>query len=111
MVPSPRLIGLTAAWTAASVSIVLFPSLWLLAAASFAGLAAAAIWDWLVVRGSPVRVRRELPERAHVGRSSEVALIISSSARYRLRADVLEQVPADLTADEPSFHEVDLRPG
>jgi uncharacterized protein (DUF58 family) len=110
IVPTPRLIALVAVWTTAAVLIVLLPSLWLVAGVALAALLLATVWDWWIVRAQPVLVRRELPERAHVGRSSEVTVVLSSAAGYPLRAEVLEQVFADLI-DEPSFHKIDLRPG
>lgn len=100
-----------AMWTMLCVLVVLWPPLWVLAGVSLAVLIGLALWDWLIVCSSRVGMRRELPERAHVGRASEIALLVTNEGRVRLRADVRDQVATDLTEVEPSFDGIELPPG
>jgi uncharacterized protein (DUF58 family) len=110
-VPAPRLLAAIALWTGSCVFVVVWPALWLPAAVSISGLALLALWDWSVLRSCPLLIRREPPERAHVGRVSEVVLVVCNRGRTRLRVEASDQPASDLGEVEPFFRAGDLQPG
>src|SRR5204862_362346 len=102
--PHRRLVGAAAAWTAAAMAVVAWPALWPALAGGLALLGALAAWDLaLLRRRPPLGLARRLPGRAFVGRAAEIALTLENPAREPVAVEVMDEVPADLAAEEPRF--------
>ena len=109
--PGRRLVGAAAAWTAASMAVVVWPALWPALAAGLALLGALVAWDLaLLRRRPPLGLARRLPERAFVGRAAEIALTVENLAREPVVVEVMDEVPIDLAAEEPRFTDVLVPP-
>ncbi len=97
-------MGAAAAWTAAAMAVVVWPALWPALAGGLALLGALAAWDLaLLRRRPPLGLARRLPGRAFVGCAAEIALTLENPAREPVSVEVMDEVPADLAAEEPRF--------
>src|SRR5207245_10568419 len=67
-------------------------------------LGALAAWH-LVRRGRrpPLGLARRLPGRAFVGREAEIGLTVENPGREPVAVELMDEVPADLAAEEPHF--------
>jgi uncharacterized protein (DUF58 family) len=102
--PARRLLVALAAWTAAATSAVLAPPLWPALAAALLALAALAAWDArLLRRSAALTAERGLPSRAFVGREAWLELRLSHAGPAALQANVLDELPRDVSAEEPRF--------
>jgi len=102
--PHRRLVGAAAAWTAGAMAVVAWPVLWPALAGGLALLGALAAWDLVLLRRRPpLGLARRLPGRAFVGRAAEIALTLENPAREPVSVEVMDEVPADLAAEEPRF--------
>jgi len=109
--PDPRLVRAAGAWTAGAVLAVVWPALAGPLVGAFAVLAALVVWDALALRRTgPVSVERLLPERAFVGRETAIELAIRNAGAVALRADVIDELPFDLAAEEARVSGLGLPP-
>src|SRR3989441_953203 len=96
--------GAAGAGTAAAMAVVVWPALWPALAGGLALLGALAAWDLtLLRRRPPLGLARRLPGRAFVGHAAEIALTLENPAREPVSVEVMDEVPADLAAEEPRF--------
>src|SRR5213594_491542 len=95
--PGRRLVRAAAAWTAAAMAVVVWPALWPALAGGLALLGALAAWDLVLLR------RRPPLGLAFVGRAAEIVLTLENPAREPVSVEVMDEVPADLAAEEPRF--------
>jgi uncharacterized protein (DUF58 family) len=94
------ILALAAAWWPA----LLLP----LAGGTLVLLALVAIDLALLRRIPSPQARRELPDRAFVGRPAEVVLRIHNEAAEPVRVDVVDELPPDLAPSDPSFASVSI---
>jgi len=86
------------------MAVVVWPALWPALAGGLALLGALAAWDLaLLRRRPPLGLARRLPGRAFVGCAAEIALTLENPAREPVSVEVMDEVPADLAAEEPRF--------
>jgi len=110
--PDRRLVRAAAAWTAAAVAAVVWPPLAGPLAGVFVLLAVLVLLDALALgRAGPVTARRLLPERAFVGRDTDIGLAIRNDGSAPLEVDVVAELPFDLIRDEAAFAALALSPG
>jgi uncharacterized protein (DUF58 family) len=109
LAPARRLVAAVAMWTGGAVLAVVWPALWGPLGGAIAVLAALVAYDATMLRrAGPVTVERVLPERAAVGRAAEVTIRVRNGGATALVADVVDELPRDLVADEPRFDAVTL---
>lgn len=112
MWPGDRLLGALVAGAALALAASAAPALvWPLAGAGALLLALVAVDARLLSRLAPVSLRRELPERAFVGRSDAAALVLAHPGPATRRVDVYEELPRDVATDDPEAHDLALPPG
>ena len=99
-------------WTATALLPVFLPALAAPVLGALAVLAALAGWDLLLLRHvRPVVCKRQLPERAFVGRAGEVALQLHYDGAHAVELEIVDELPGDLSATEPQFAAVTVAPG
>ena len=112
LAPGRRLVTAAAMWTGGAVLAVVWPALWGPLGGALAVLAALVAWDARIVRrAGPFTAERVLPERAAVGRAAEVTIRVRNGGATPLVADVVDELPRDLVAEEPRFDAVALPGG
>ncbi len=62
---------------------------------------ALGIEGWNLAKRVPLRLERELPERAWLGRADDFVLKVHNGSPLPVRVDVYEELPADLGTPEP----------
>src|SRR5439155_1155720 len=73
-------------------------------AAGLVLLGALAAWDLVLLgRRPPLGLARRLPGRAFVGREAEIGLTVENPGREPVAVELMDEVPADLAAEEPHF--------
>ena len=106
--PDVRLVRLAGAWTLGAALVVVWPSLSPLAAAALAALVFVAGLDAVRLARMPaIAAVRMLPDRAVVGRDTEVVLTLTNAGRRDAVIDVIDELPGTLVAAEP--HDVGVR--
>jgi uncharacterized protein (DUF58 family) len=86
------------------MAVVAWPALWPALAGGLGLLGALAAWDLaLLRRRPPLGLGRRLPARAFVGRAAEITLTVENPTREPVAVEVIDEVPADLVAEEPRF--------
>src|SRR5207245_3749431 len=102
--PDRRLVWAAAAWTVAAMAVVVWPALGPALAGGLVLLGALAAWDLMLLgRRPPLGLARRLPGRAFVGREAEIGLTLENPGREPVAVEVMDEVPADLAAEEPHF--------
>ncbi len=110
--PARRLLLALAVWTGAATSAVLVPALWPALAAALAALLALVAWDAGLLRRAPaLQAARILPPRAFVGQEAWIELELRHAGPAAVRASVLDELPRDVSAEEPRFDDVSVSPG
>jgi uncharacterized protein (DUF58 family) len=108
--PDKRLLKAVVVWSATSMAAVLAPAMTLAVAGALVLLFGLTLWDRLLLRRVlPIRVERRLPERAYVGRTSEVVLILENGNGFGVELNVMDELPSDLVAEDPFFPRVHVQ--
>lgn len=102
--PSRRLLFAAGTWLALAVAAVAWPAFGLASAAAALLLVVAALVDGAALWRRPLpELARALPERAWQGRPASFQLILRNRSKVPIRADLFEELPADLGNPEPHF--------
>ncbi len=110
--PDDRLVRLAGAWTVAAAAVVVWPGLLAVWGTGLAVLAAVAIVDLLALARTPlVGATRALPEHALAGREATIAVALSNPGARAARLDVIDELPATITATEPRHRDVRVAAG
>lgn len=110
--PGARLVRALAAGVLVALAASALPALLVpLAGAALVLLALVALDARLLARLAPVSARRELPERAFVGRGDHAAIALSNPGPGTRHVDVFEELPRDVSAHDPESHGLAIPPG
>ena len=110
--PGRLLLAAVALWVALGVAAVAVPALWPLATGAALLLLAVLARDALLLRRTPrIEIERRLPARAAEGRACDLEVRLRNPGRLPVRAEVFEEIPADLCATEPHWPRVLLPAG
>jgi uncharacterized protein (DUF58 family) len=110
--PDTRLLVALGTWVIGAAASVVFPALDWALAISGCVLAAAVAADALSLLASePLELERRARSRLEVGGASEVRVAVRNPRRRRVVADVFDEVPRDLVAEDPYFEAVRIEPG
>ena len=102
--PSRRLLLAGGSWVALASAAVAWPALTLASGAAALLLLAAVLVDGVALRRRPLpELARELPERAFLGRPARLHLVLRNRSEVPIRAELFEELPADLGDPEPRF--------
>jgi len=100
LLPSARLLAVTAVLTAASLALLAFPEAKLLLAALDLTLAGAAVLDWLLTPAPRVwRVVRLAPERVSVLGQQTVVVRVANESSAALAVRLRDAAPASFRAE------------
>lgn len=107
--PDARLQRVGLVLLLASVCAVALPALWALVVVAVLGLALLLLTDALRLLVTPaLALRRALPERLEVGRDAEFVIEIENRGKRAVRAQVVDEMPVDLTPNDPAYPTVEI---
>jgi uncharacterized protein (DUF58 family) len=102
--PTRRALVALGVWTAGSVAVVVWPVFLPVLLGAGGALLILLGWDArLLCRQTAPHVERTVPERAILGRDATLALRVTNRAPQSVQVDAIEELPADLTAQDPVF--------
>jgi uncharacterized protein (DUF58 family) len=102
--PDLRLLRLLALWIVAALVTLLWSGIWPVLAGGAVLLGALVVLDFAAWRGeAPLALRRQIPERAHVGCEARLQIVLENASRRSVHAHLFEAAPPDLRASQLEF--------